>query len=359
MFKKSHLLALIFVGLLVAATGCIEKYMPDIGTVPDYLVVEAILANQPGESIVKLSKSLNLGAEHEVKQVTSAIVYVVDSRGERTDFTEAKPGEYQAPEGMAGQTGEAYQLFIETADGEVYQSQWQEMPPHWHEFNVEFNPEDKKFYRPSMVGDRLYESEVGGVFVNLDVLSDGDQQRYLRFTSLLTLQYVIVYQHPMGPETYDYCWINRNVSMFLNSNLGRAGLASNPYMPIAFIPELGHHMIHLGFPQESYTGARILTNSVYSINYETYNFHKEVEKQLSGEGRFFDPIASELTSNISCVTDPEKKVFGFFEASAVKRNIMSVTFSPNDDITHSIIDNVDRIPRSDCLYMETPDFWVP
>jgi hypothetical protein len=46
-------------------------------------------------------------------------------------------------------------------------------------------------------------------------------------------------------------------------------------------------------------------------------YYKSLYGQIQSEGKIFDPVAAQLNGNIKCITDPEKKAIGFFEASSV------------------------------------------
>jgi hypothetical protein len=62
---------------------------------------------------------------------------------------------------------------------------------------------------------------------------------------------------------------------------------------------------------------RILYLNQYTLNNETYLYYKSLYGQIQSEGKIFDPVAAQLNGNIKCITDPEKKAIGFFEASSV------------------------------------------
>jgi hypothetical protein len=71
---------------------------------------------------------------------------------------------------------------------------------------------------------------------------------------------------------------------------------------------------------------RILYINLYTINNETYLYYKSLKEQMLSEGKLFDPVASQLAGNIKCITDPEKKAIGFFEASSVSSSEYVVDF---------------------------------
>jgi Domain of unknown function (DUF4249) len=72
--------------------------------------------------------------------------------------------------------------------------------------------------------------------------------------------------------------------------------------------------------------ARIIYLNQYTLNNETYLYYSNIDKMLRSEGKLFDPIASQINGNIKCLTKPENKVFGFFEASSVSHTRYKVDF---------------------------------
>jgi hypothetical protein len=62
---------------------------------------------------------------------------------------------------------------------------------------------------------------------------------------------------------------------------------------------------------------RILYLNQYTLNNETFLYYKNLNEQIQSEGKLFDPVAAQLTGNIKCISDPEKRAIGFFEASSV------------------------------------------
>jgi hypothetical protein len=82
--------------------------------------------------------------------------------------------------------------------------------------------------------------------------------------------------------------------------------------------------------------------------------------QLLSEGKMFDPIATQLVGNIKCVTDPNKKTFGFFETSAVSHISCRVDFRNLNNEQPSITRIPLKMPSAPtgCYINKVPDFWV-
>jgi hypothetical protein len=91
----------------------------DIKGVEPIYVVEAIVADQPGESRVLLSTTKDVSENNQFPAVSSASVTVTDDAGVVTTFLEDSAGTYTAP-GFIGVIGKKYSLRIVTSDGKTF-----------------------------------------------------------------------------------------------------------------------------------------------------------------------------------------------------------------------------------------------
>ena len=60
----------------------------------------------------------------------------------------------------------------------------------------------------------------------------------------------------------------------------------------------------------------ILETRLYSLNQTSAIYYRELNDQLSYEGKLFDPVAVQLKGNMTCVSDPDKPALGLFEVSS-------------------------------------------
>jgi hypothetical protein len=105
---------------------------------------------------------------------------------------------------------------------------------------------------------------------------------------------------------------------------------------------------------------RILYLKQYTLNNETYLYYKSLGEQLQSEGKLFDPIAAQLKGNIKCLTDPEKKAIGFFEASSISYSAYIVDFRNLKNSQPSVIETPYILPPESygCWINTTPPFWI-
>jgi hypothetical protein len=73
-----------------------------------------------------------------------------------------------------------------------------------------------------------------------------------------------------------------------------------------------------------YFQAIILTAKLFRVNQDVYEFYTKVNEQLQAKNRIFDPVALNITGNISCVNNPDRPVFGIFEVASI--NSLTIYF---------------------------------
>lgn len=111
---------LTYIVFLFAATACedvIDLKVPEGQT---RLVVDGMLTDREELQTVKLKYTAPYFSNKPTPVVEGAAVYITDDTGQKIILTETAPGTYQKE--FAGVIGRTYQLTIETAEGEFYQS---------------------------------------------------------------------------------------------------------------------------------------------------------------------------------------------------------------------------------------------
>ncbi len=349
---------LVLLSSILLLQGCQEIYEHNMAGLPDYLVVQGLLTNQQGPHGVRLSYTTPYGNETNTDMVSDAQVWITDNEGNEIYLEESTPGWYYTPNDFNGEVGKTYVLHIATPDGYIYQSDPQEMMPPINLQNLDAEFTTEVFYFESNVSSRIYQDIIEGTKVYLETLwEQGDIPKF-RFKAELYLQYTVTVTDM--PETWDYCWMTWNASRFLPRDIpdysGGTGYQNHE---IGFLPYNTSDLIYLSLPDHSFDNNRTLITTLYSLNDESFAFHQAKNAQLTNEGKFFDPIAVQLQSNIHCVNEPERKVFGLFEASSATAFSHRFVYKPATDSVeiHPWI-NPELIPEDDCLYMEYPDFWI-
>ncbi len=107
--------------LLLLATGlfsCQKVINVDIRDAEIKPVVEAVVSDIPGESVVKLSTTKKISESNQFPGISGAVVSVTDDAGIRTTFAETTPGVY-TDASFTGAVGKTYFLEIKS-NGETF-----------------------------------------------------------------------------------------------------------------------------------------------------------------------------------------------------------------------------------------------
>ncbi len=123
--KNAFKYLLLFFGL--SLIGCKEEFTPEINDFQSALVVEASITNQPEIQSIKLSNTTIL-EEGELLVENNAYVAVESSNGEIYNFSQAEDGVYYSNTVFSASPNVSYFLYIETSDGNVYNSNEVQLP---------------------------------------------------------------------------------------------------------------------------------------------------------------------------------------------------------------------------------------
>jgi len=279
--------------------SCREPYMPDIEKYENILVVDALITNEAGPHMVKLSRSFAFDESYP-RAEAGAYVSVWDERDESYEFKEAAPGTYLSEAGFQGQVGNSYLLRIITSDGEIYESE-----------QVRLNrvPEiDSVSYRWEEKANAGTNQTSGGVQVYIHTHDDLNQTRYYRWEWLETWEFLTPLKSIDFPME-DRCWKSSRSSLISigTSEHLQEDLISN--QPLYFVSTKSNRL-KIKYSTE------ILQ---YSLSQEAYSYWKRLEDITQNTGSLFDPTPASVNGNIYHATDPNIPVLGIFQASAVTR----------------------------------------
>lgn len=360
MIKKIANKRLLTLGIvLFLLSNCQDLYFHKVDSDKQYLVVNGLITTETGPHSVRLSLSTPFGHEAAQKNVSGAQVAIICGNGQEVALAETTPGLYQTPDNFQGQTGSTYVLHIRAPDGNIYESYPQTIMPM-----VEFGDlfaviTNQSFFFESMISNRLYEDIIQGMQVFFGQSSENNVNPMFRIQSEIYLQYHRIVASPEGVETSYQCWTIKDITKLLQRDVPDYGSGVGYYAhEIGFLP-YSQRDISYFFPDHNYLPQRTLITTLYALNDDSFHFHKLKNEQLADEGKFFDPIAANVGGNIYCINDPDRKVFGLFEASSVNRQSFRVTYSTvNEEVTLKPWIDITEIPRHGCLYEEYPNFWI-
>jgi Domain of unknown function (DUF4249) len=326
-------------------TSCSKVYDPQIDTTQKVLEIDGMITDKTNAYHIILAYPVPFNSSDKGTPVSGANVYVTDDLGNSYKFNERTAGDYVSDSlEFTGQAGHTYHLHIATADGTEYESDPQKMFPEVSPDNI-YAEFDTKETLDSYSGLKV---NTHGADIFIDINNHFDSLPRFRFTSNLVMQYFYS-KHLL--LTWDillrfdfYCWqtVNVNPVFNLTDEIYSLNSASIKKHQVCFLDDnfnvYGQSYDYkinwadtTGIPIENgfqffMIYHRILYLNQYTLNNETYLYYKSLNEQMQSEGKLFDPVAIQLTGNIKCITDPERKAIGFFEASSVSSSEYVVDF---------------------------------
>ncbi|MEX2590977.1 MAG: DUF4249 domain-containing protein [Chitinophagales bacterium] len=103
--------------------SCEEEVDIDLDNIDPVLVVEALISNAPDKTpYVKLNMSGDYFDNKAPETVSNALVIITEDNLLSDTLMETKPGYYETQNIQAGKINSDYQLYIKTANGEIYEA---------------------------------------------------------------------------------------------------------------------------------------------------------------------------------------------------------------------------------------------
>ena len=347
--------------IAISITACSEPYnfSPDINV--DGIVVDGLITDQPGVYQVRLHKASSYGNASNIA-VQKANVSITDDAGNVYLLTEYKdiPGLYQTDlYEFTGIPGHSYTLHISTFEGDAYQSTPQLLLPNQRIDSVYGEKSFENILDVDADGNYIsYKSE--GIITYLDLKNRFDGNQNYRLMNSIYLQYMYQNPAPFSPPMYGWTKYIPPIpgdGMDLINNLEDYSSAEFKKLKFSFIP-FSSAIYNLD-PIASIGKTALLINQ-FRMNDETNEYYKDIDKQLRAEGRLFDPISTQLIGNITCLNDPNKQAFGFFEASSKISYVYtdeSYIWVEKPILKFRAID-LDNIPSSGASAYTPPSFWI-
>jgi len=362
---------IIFIIIACLLTSCYKVYDPHIDPTNIVLAVNGMITNQIGtyHVIITYAESFNSGGTG--LPISAANVYVTDELGNSYIFQEKGVGNYISDSlQFTAYPGRTYSLHIVTPDGEEYKSDPQRLFPAAIPDSV-YAEFDNEITLSRTTGLKV---NTHGANILMNVQNKVDTLPRLRITSNLVTQYY----YSDGYTGY-YCWKTDNANPSVNITGGEysVGSASIKKHIVCFLDDNLYCYAVLytsryseedssvrADPLPDYSSFmvynRIVYLSIYSLNNETYVYYKSLDEQMQSEGKLFDPIITQLNGNIKCLTHPEKKAIGFFEASSINYSAYTVDFRNLKNFQPYIIKIPYILPpeSNGCKLKNPPPFWI-
>jgi len=349
-------------------TSCSKVYDSHVDTAQNMLVVDGRITNKKEAYHVTLTYAKPFNSSEKSTPVSGANVFVTDNLNNSYKFNERDKGDYVSDSlQFTGQPGHTYRLHILTTDGTEYESDPQRMFPEVSPDNA-YAKFDNQVILNGVTGLKV---STHGASIFMDIRNQSDTVPRFRIVSNLVLQY---YNQGNFQLDWDhflllqyYCWqtVNINSNFNITDEDYLSNSASIKNHPAGFLDD-NNNVIAIEYYSKinmddttatAYSGNwhntylihhRILYLSQYTLNRETYLYYKSLYGQIQSEGKLFDPVAAQLNGNIKCITDPEKKTIGFFEAS-------SVSYSEYIVDLRNLVNSQPVLIKTPCILPPEPD----
>ncbi len=164
-------------------------------------------------------------------------------------------------------------------------------------------------------------------------------------------------QGNMVPEIL-YGWYSNSITLDKDLKAGTAEFAvpiKNLY--IGFLPQF------ISFQNDTFTDAPISAGavtitSIYSVSNKIYQIFTEENSQTVPDNTLFDPIPTQLGTNIKCTSDTTQSVLGYFCAASIVRSYHFFLWAEGEKNIFSYkIDSLPVIPPAGIDTSYSPSFW--
>lgn len=288
-------LCVVLLGNLLA--GCIDSYTPDaISTTRRYLVVDGFI-NTQGITHIRLSRTYNLTGSAPPPE-TRATVAIEEEGGPRYVLQETTPGTYQSAS-LALTAGRRYQLRIVTLQGKPYASDYavaKTTPP---------------------IDNIAWRADASTVGLYLNSQDPAGQTRYYRWDYEETwesrpqlypnIQYLNGRLQRLTPAYPVVCWVTEKstaITLSKTTNLTQ-DVVSNFLLRSHARNSFRFH------------GKYSILVRQYAQSQEEYAYWELLKRNTENIGTLFDPLPSQLTGNIRCLTDDDELALGYIGAHSV------------------------------------------
>jgi len=287
--------------LLGLASSCVTPYMPEVqASTQDYLVVNGFI-NSQGVTRLELTRSLALTATKAPAVETRAVVTIQAASGPRFALTESPAGTYTSGS-LNLNPALTYKLSIATAGGKTYETDY--LP-------VKTTPAiDKVHWR--------YEND--GVQLYVDAHDANRNTTYYRWKYEETWQFTSAiesfYQYNpvtklVEPRTDDiyHCWGNNISTAIKQTNTTRLNQDVVQDFPLVFLPANSEKLpIRYSILVQQYAQTK-----------EEYDYWEILRKNSENLGTINDPLPSQVTGNVRCLSNPDEPALGYVGVHSVSQ----------------------------------------
>ncbi|PSR56124.1 DUF4249 domain-containing protein [Adhaeribacter arboris] len=287
---------LLFFALLLSLSSCVDPFDPKVKDIPESFVVVDGYINSQGITSIKLSRTINLTADTVPPAESRASVYLEEENGMQYALREQDAGTYIS-DNLTLDPLKKYRLHFTTVAGKEYTSDY--VP-------VKVTPAiDNITWQPKNNGLQIYVSSQDAA----------NETKFYRWKYEETWEFNSAYSTSLeyrdngvksrnSNDNIYVCWKTENSSAIRIGTTARLNQDVISNYPLVLIPQ---GSVKLG---RRYS---ILVKQ-YALSQEEYAYYEALRKNTENIGSLFDPLPTQLTGNIHCVTNPTEPIIGFIGA---------------------------------------------
>jgi hypothetical protein len=310
--------------LLLLLSGCIDPYVPKLARYESLLVVDGLITNANSSYSVRLSRTFQ-EADIIPVMVSDAEISIKDDIGTEIRLKYAGGGIYKTDSLVfRGVPGRTYVLHIVTGDNEEYESDPCLMQPVADIDSI-------YIARDQTLVNNQTESE-DGVSIYLDS-KGGENNLFYRWTYEETWKFKVpnpklydytkVLDKPNAPlitpvaDIKEFCWKYHKSDDILIRSINEGQTKSIGRQPVNFIATEKSDKLLIQYS--------ILVKQ-YSISKDEYKFWNNLREVNIGGGDIFARQPYAVISNIHSLKDPNERILGFFQVSAVSEKRKNIPY---------------------------------
>ena len=282
--------------------SCVEEYhLSETGSTnnPSEIVIQGRILSGD-KSVIYINHTQPLNSKEEAESVLNAQVSIIGQNGyqsERAEFDIENDCYTIDTRELPNNT--LYALKVE-AEGETYQSNFQSI------------------LTPPEIDEICYKEQEDGISIHVSTHGDPDASRFYMWSyeedwefhadiNIQTLNGFPLYNEKFYKfeNSYDnpyyYCWqhnISKNIHLY-----STAELEKNTAKEI--------ELLHIPIDDIRISYIYSILVKQWVMSQEAYDYYRTMELYTENTGGLFTPLPSEVQSNVSCTSSPEKKVRGY------------------------------------------------
>ena len=369
-------------GFVFLLLSCEERYTPEIDKMPQLLVVDSHVTNDPLQNYVWISKTRNFSSTSAIEWVGGATVELVAENFKTVKARADAPGYYVFPSTPI--QGLKYKIRISYLN-DIYESDYSMMPPIPTIDSLYTNDKVEKVLRINGYGvPETFESP--GREISVDA-PNTDQLKYYRFNYRAIIQWKYTPSGPFWDSTLIYTPEDTLKHARIKKDAApTAKIDTSAHILYGWKSITNNDLFNLAGPKEFSTSDKlenlpivlltynptqyldslqqkpynwIIILGQYGITKESYDFHEKLNHQFSAEGSLFDPVLTQVYGNMHCVNDPSKIVLGFFDLNSYQQYRYYLNLGSGNDNTVVLrrLTKFYDIPDHGYKRIDPPVFW--